>query len=262
MSIPTVALPHGVFLYTNDFVKTGSKKEGQFDRYNHFDYVIVQNRLFKETISKSGVTGEKIFVLGSARYCKEWMAQNNEILPRKIKSTDDNSGKLKVVFMTTRPHYRIDVERMLKAFNLLANLDGIEVMFKPHTRTGHEATMYADLPLANVADVSSVELCEWADVTLVIASSIIIETLIRRKPVLYLQYLHENTTEYEKMGACWIIHSETELKEALLSLKDGQKDMPYTDKNVNRWLTEIIYGGRRERNVLQDYEQFIVDCVV
>ena len=91
---------------------------------------------------------------------------------------------------------------------------------------------------------------------------IIIETLIRRKPVLYLQYLHENTTEYEKMGACWIIHSETELKEALLSLKDGQKDMPYTDKNVNRWLTEIVYGGRRERNVLQDYEQFIVDCAV
>jgi len=44
MYIPTVALPHGVFLYTNDFVQIGSKKEGQFDRYNHFDYVIVQNR--------------------------------------------------------------------------------------------------------------------------------------------------------------------------------------------------------------------------
>jgi len=262
MSIPTVALPHGVFLYTNDLVQIGPKKEGQFDRYNDFDYVIVQNRLFKETITRSGVTGDKIFVLGSARYCKEWMAQNNKILPRKINSTDDKSGKLKVIFMTTRPHYRIDVERMLKAFNLLANLDGIEVMFKPHTRTGKEATMYANLPLSNVADVSSVELCEWADVTLVIASSIIIETLIRRKPVLYLQYLHENTTEYEKMGACWPIHSETELQAALLSLKDGQKEMPYTDENVNRWLTEIVYGGRPERDVLQDYEHFIVNCVV
>jgi hypothetical protein len=262
MSIPTVALPHGVFLYTNDSVQVGSKKEGQFDRYTHFDYVIVQNRLFKETILKSGVTGEKIFVLGSARYCQEWMAQNNKILPRKINSADDKSGKLKVVFMTTRPHYRIDVERMLNAFNLLANLDDIEVRIKPHTRTGKEATMYANLPLFNVADVSSVELCEWADVTLVIASSIIIETLIRRKPVLYLQYLHENTTEYEKLGACWPIHSEMELKKALLSLKDGQKKLPYTDENVNRWLTEIVYGGRPERDVLQDYEHFIVNCVV
>lgn len=262
LSIPTVALPHGVFLYTNDSVKTRSKKEGQFDRYISFDHVIVQNRLFKETILKSGVAEDKIVVLGSARYCKEWMTQNNMILPRKMQVTDGNSEKLKVVFMTTRPHYRIDVERMLKTFNLLANLDGIEVMFKPHTRTGHEATMYAGLPLANVADVSSVELCEWADVTLVIASSIIIETLIRRRPVLYLQYLHENTTEYEKMGACWIIHNEAELKEALFSLKDGQKDLPYSEKNVNLWLNEIINGGRRERDVLQDYEQFIVNCAL
>jgi hypothetical protein len=260
MAIPTLALPHGVFLYTNDFVQIGSKKEGQFDRYNHFDYVIVQNRLFKETIARSGVPGEKISVLGSARYCQEWMDQNNKILPRKIKSATDNSGKLKVIFMTTRPHYRIDVERMLKTFNLLGKLDGIEVRVKPHTRTGHEATMYANLPLANVADMSSVELCDWADVTLVIASSIIVETLIRRKPVLYLQYLHENTTEYEEMGACWIIRSEAELQEAMISLKEGQTDMPYSDENVNRWLTEIIYGGRPESDVLQDYEHFISNC--
>ena len=54
------------------------------------------------------------------------------------------------------------------------------------------------------------------------------------------------------MGACWPIYSEMELQEALLSLKDGQKDMPYTNENVNRWLTEIVYGSRRERDVLQD----------
>ena len=262
MAIPAVALPHGVFLYTNDIVQTGSKKAGQFDRYNHFDYVIVQNRLFKETIARSGVPEDKISVLGSARYCKEWMDQNNKILPRKIQTVDDNSGKLKVIFMTTRPHYRIDVERMLKTFDLLAKLDGIEVMVKPHTRSGKEAAIYDNIPLSNAADLSSIELCEWADVTLVIASSIIIETLIRRKPTLYLQYLHENTTEYETMGACWPIHSETELQEALLSLKNELSNVPYTDENVNRWLTEIIYGGRRERDVLQDYEQFILNCPI
>jgi len=47
-----------------------------------------------------------------------------------------------------------------------------------------------------------------------------------------------------------------------MSLRDGQKDVPYTDDNVNRWLTEIIYGGRPERDVLKDYEQFISNCVI
>ena len=260
MAIPTVALPHGVFLYTNDSVQTGTKKAGQFDRYNQFSHVIVQNKLFKETIVNSGVPGGKISVLGSARYCREWMDQNNRILPRKTKAADNDTGKLKVIFMTTRPHYRIDVARMLKTFNLLSTLDGIEVMVKPHTRSGKEAEIYENIPLSNVADMSSVELSDWADVTLVIASSIIIETLIRSKPTLYLKYLHENTTEYEEMGACWIIRSEAELQEALISLKDGSKDLPYTDENVNRWLAEIIHGGQPGRDVLQEYEQFIVNC--
>jgi hypothetical protein len=259
MSIPTVALPHGVFLYTNDSVQSESKQEGQFDRYNHFNYVIVQNRLFKETIARSGVAEDKISVLGSARYCKEWMDQNSQILPRKLKSANENSRKLKVIFMTTRPHYRIDVERMLKTFDLLAKLDGIEVMVKPHTRTGKESKIYRDIPLANVDDISSVELCLWADVILVIASSIIIEALVNNKPALYLKYLHGNTVEYEEYKSCWTANNEEELVAALSSLRADPGAVPYTEKDVDRWLAEIIYGGREEHDVLEDYVQFILN---
>jgi hypothetical protein len=142
---------------------------------------------------------------------------------------------------------------------MLSRLDGIEVVVKPHTRTGTEAHIYDNSPLAHVSEVSSVELCEWADVMLVIGSSIIIEALTRGKPALYLKYLHENTTEYEAFEACWIINGETELQDALLLLRDGKGDVPYTDDNVNKWLAEIIYGGRSVRDVLSDYEEFIVN---
>ena len=260
MSIPTVALPHGLFLYTNDLVQSESKEEGQFERYHHYDYVVVQNKLFKKIISKSGVHDEKIFVLGSTRYCNEWMAQNKRILPRRMKLNGNNAGKLKVVFMTTRPHYRIHVEKTLRTFDILGNLDSVQVVVKPHTRTGKEAEMYKGLSLANVSDISSVELAEWSDVMLVVGSSIIIEALTRNKPALYLKYLHENTTEYEEFGACWIIHDEDELRDALLSLRDQKGHVPYTEENVDRWLAEVIYGGQNERDVLRVYEEFIVNC--
>ena len=259
MSIPTVALPHGVFLYTNDSVQTGSKKAEQFDRYSHFDYVVVQNRLFKETIVRSGVPEDKISVLGSARYCKEWMDHNNKILPRKIKSEVDNPRKLKVVFMTTRPHYRIDDDRMLKTFNLMYKLYGIEVIVKPHTRTGKESKIYENIPLANVADISSVELCLWADVVLVIASSVIIEALVNKKAALYLKYLHENTMEYEEFKSCWTLNSEDELINALSSLRANLSAVRYTEEDMNRWLAEIMYGGRGEHDVLEDYVHFILN---
>ena len=160
--------------------------------------------------------------------------------------------------MTTRFAYRIDVDRMLKTFDLLSRMQGIEVLVKPHTRTGKEGGIYDGIPLANAADISSVELCEWADVMLVIASSIIIESLVLNKPALYLKYLHANTTQYEELGACWMIRDEAELKDALLTLINNKDKVPYGTDNINTFLSEIIYGGIAKRDVLRDYEQFIV----
>jgi len=261
-SIPTLALPHGVFIYTNNYVRNGSAGEDRYDKFNRFDYIITQNELRKEVLVRAGVNKEKIFVLGSARYCNEWMTQNKMILPKTMNLNIESQGTLKVVFMTTQFVYRIDVERMLKTFDLLSELEGIETAVKPHTRTGKEAKVYENLPLANVADISSVELCDWADVVLVIGSSIIIEPLKHGKPVLYLKYLHENKTQYEQFGACWTIHNEAELADALFSLQDDRTRTPYTDENVNRFLSEIIYGGRGKRDVLSDYENFIVNSAV
>jgi hypothetical protein len=147
---------------------------------------------------------------------------------------------------------------MLKTFNLLAQLNDIEVVVKPHTRTGKEARFYENLPLKNAVDISSVELCEWADVTLVIASSILIEALVQAKPVLYLKYLHGNTTLYEEFGACWKINNEVELQNALQSLQADKKNVLYSAENVEKFLSEIIYGGKRKRDVLEDYRHFIV----
>jgi len=174
-----------------------------------------------------------------------------------LPSRSDSSGKLKVVFMTTRPQYRIDVDRMMKTFQMLSNLEGIEAVIKPHTRTGKEAHIYQGLALSNLSQVSSVELSQWADVMLVIGSSILIEALTLGKPVLYLKYLHENTTQYEDMGACWIIRNEDELKTALAALQENPGSIPYAGENVDRFLAQIIYGGHRQRDVLKDYEQFI-----
>ncbi len=257
-SVPSIALPHGVFIYTNSFVRTGSSEESRYEKFNRFDYIITQNKLRADVLARAGVDKERISVMGSARYCREWMAQNKKILPRTMKLVTKNSGRLKVVFMTTRFAYRIDVERMLKTFDLLSEIEGMEIVVKPHTRSGQEAQVYENVPLSNVYEYSSVELCEWADVMLVIGSSILIETLVQGKPVLYLKYLHENTTEYEELGACWTIHDEAELKDALLSLQSNEADLPYTEENSNRFLSEIIYGGRGERDVLGDYENFIV----
>ena len=78
MSVPTLSLPHGIQLYTNEVTKPKSTDTRRFTKFNRFDYIIVPNQLRKEILIKSGVAGEKITVLGSARYCIEWLEQNKK----------------------------------------------------------------------------------------------------------------------------------------------------------------------------------------
>jgi hypothetical protein len=261
MGIPSLALPHGVWVYTNDFITIESRPLETYDKLNQYDHVIVQNQLYKDEMSRTGLEKSKIRVMGSARYCSEWTTQNKKIVPKTIPIHRGTAENLKVVFMTTKIRYRIHTERLLQTIDLLSRLEGIDAVVKPHTRTTKEARLYENLPIPNLSDSSSVELCEWADVVLVIGSSIIIEPLLKGKPCLYLKYLHENRTLYEDFGACWTIHDEAELQSSLEVLRADKMAVPYSQSDVDRFLFDIIYGGQQKTDVLADYEHFIVHCV-
>lgn len=259
MSLPTIALPHGVYLYTNESSKTRSTAGQRFSKFDHFDYVVVQNHLRKNVLVRSGIGEEKVVVLGSARFCEEWVEQNLKILPRMINTNAKSTEKLKIVFLTSKPQCRIDMERMLNTFDLLSNISEIELMIKPHTRMGVEPPLFDVRRVADASDVLTAELCEWADVVLVIGTSVMTEALMRGKPVLYLKYLHANIMFFEECGACWTIRNEAELEDAIQSLRVKRMQVPYTEENVNRYLSEVVYGGRTKRDVLRDYVQFITE---
>ena len=131
-------------------------------------------------------------------------------------------------------------------------------MVKPHTRTGGEKYLFDGNNLPDASHILTAELCEWADVSLVVGSSVITEALMRKKPALYLKYLHENTTLFEELGACWTISDENELKNALMSLQKNKEGIPYQESSVLDYVVEVVHGGRAEKDVLGNYENFIV----
>jgi UDP-N-acetylglucosamine:LPS N-acetylglucosamine transferase len=260
MSIPTIALPHGVYLYTNESSKPKSTAKQRFSKFDRFDYVVVQNQLRKNVLARSGICEDKVVVLGSARFCEEWIEQNMKILPRMINSNAKSVEKLKVVFLTSKPQCRVDMERMLSTIEILSNHSEIELKLKPHTRMGENPYLFDNLPIANASNVLTAELCEWADVAIVIGTSVMTEALMQGKPVLYLKYLHANTMFFEECGACWTIHNEAELKHAIQTLRVKKKQVPYAQENVNKFLSDVVYGGHTKRDVLHDYVQFITEC--
>ena len=104
ISVPTLSLPHGIQLYSNEDTKPKSSATRRYAKFNRFDYIIAPNRLRKEFLIKSGVPDEKVTVLGSARYCGEWLEQNNKIVPKVMDNKGSSPGRLKVVLMLSLIH--------------------------------------------------------------------------------------------------------------------------------------------------------------
>lgn len=259
MSIPTLALPHGVQLYTNETTKPKSTEARRFAKFNRFDYIIASDKLRKEILVKAGVTASKISVLGSARYCRTWLEQNSRIVPKTTDGLSKRPDRLNVVLMPSKPQCRLDMERMYASCRLIAEQKGIEAVIKPHTRT-NTMDQFDNYPLPDVSHMLTADLLGWADVLLVVGSSVMTEALMRGKPVLYLKYLHDNTTLFEELGACWVIHNELELNKALVSLQTQKAGVPYGEKNITDFLSQVVYGGDSSRDVLGAYERFIVNC--
>jgi hypothetical protein len=258
LAVPTFALPHGVLLYTNEGTKEKSGQRRRRQKFSRYDHIIAPNRLRVTALIKSGVPADKIALLGSARYCAEWMAQHWKILPKVIPASAHTADKLKLVFFPSKPQCNVDLERMAATLEMLAGIEGICVLVKPHTRAAGDIKLPLNARLQDASHVLTAELCHWADVVLVVGSSVVTEALVRGKAALYLQYLHSNTTLLEELKACWTIRSEEDLKGAILTLKTNKQAIPYRSEDVDRYLKAVVQGGGEEKDVLGRYRDFII----
>ena len=63
---------------------------------------------------------------------------------------------------------------------------------------------------------------------------------------------------HEEHEACWTVNSIKELEEALIKLKRNPSYKPYNYKNIENFLTEIVYAGEKNKDVLGAYKELIL----
>ena len=87
LHIPIFSLPHGYFMWRNSLFNRKlvalaeiHKKPLDFSNRNWFTKYVVQTFEHKSENVKYGMNPDKIIVLGSARFCKEWSDTNLKLL--------------------------------------------------------------------------------------------------------------------------------------------------------------------------------------
>lgn len=258
-SIPTVSLPHGIPLFLEHCMEYNKTKQDFVN--NECDFLVLQHRRWSDECIRYGLNPDRPIILGLVRYCREWEEVLEKIIPPDTTLNSKGKGKLKIVYMDSGPNrfpqYNIEAQ---EAINRICRMDFVHMIYKPHTRRNK-----AHLQLPKSAELSSVtnsfNLVKWADVVIGMSSSIMIEALIQDKVYISPTYFRDRKLIYEEYGACWMVDSHEELEDAIKKLKNDPSCRPYSMKNVENFLTDVIYDGRKDRDVLGVYEDFILSIV-
>ncbi len=253
--VPTISLPHGVPLFVKHPVQYDRRKQ-DYAR-DRCDWTILQHHGWMEECREFGLDLAKVRVVGLARYCNEWASILRTIVPVDSSLINKGQNKLKVVYMDTGPdNYAERKIYAAEAIDKVAKMDFVHLIYKPHTRN-NRAHLSLPSTVENAERSNSVNLVKWCDVVIGMHSSIVIEVLTQGKAYISSRYFRIEEMIHEKYGACWIVDSLEELISALEKLNKNRNYRPYSDINVRKFLTDIVYAKKDVDDVLGAYQEVI-----
>ncbi|MFQ5633753.1 MAG: hypothetical protein ACE5G3_00290 [Gammaproteobacteria bacterium] len=247
MGLKAVSLPHGDSPHANKLVRVEELKlepHGKFAAASMFDRIVVPNELCA-TRFRPFVNDSSVEVLGSPRFCDEWLAKLEALLPGS--PLEDEPGKLKLVMFLRKRDFSIFWDEVDRVVRLLASFPRVQLIVKAHTRGGRKQPLTGNPVLRQlgnvrfVADeVHSSHLLGWADVIIDIATSVAFEAVKLKKPVLAADYLHAGvSTVGEYLPECRLNCRDDVYVAVEKFLREGCGNF-YVDEHRCRFLTEIV----------------------
>ncbi len=260
MHIPTIDVPHGVPLYITH-PEQFNRAKVNLVKYKK-DHFIMNHKWWKAELLSFGLNPKNTPILGNARFCNEWVKILDKITPSDNILDRLGEGKLKVAYMEMGSVHDVDVGMVRDAMMNISSLDFLTLAVKPQTRSNRVNLNHEFSDRVYMAtNENSVNLIKWADVVIVIVSSIVIEALIRDKHVIYLKFTHKGRMLFDKYKACWAVESYAELESSLRELYKNRECAMYNNYDKNRFLNEVVFNGFSEESILDSYNDYIFNIV-
>ncbi len=283
---PIIAAPHGLNIFINhDFAPRPFRSDNvsrlplrnlPFDIY---DIVIEQNPDRLSNVQREGFDLKKVRVLGSARYCHEWISVCKQIYKPYVPKKNCPTDFLKIVFFLPRWDQSVEQLSLLRTLNEISDFHDIFLVVKEHTREGagrlpnHVRQNLMIRKNVEISDESqsscinctsknstyfapSFSITQWADVVINFGSSIGLDALVLNKILLNPIYLHPNVTIFDHYKSSIVIRSSRELVDVIRKIRAGDSVFPCSPSEC---LNKVVYGGREPHDVLTEYCKTIVD---
>ena len=266
MGLGTVSLPHGDSPHINQLIRhheSSLKPDALFSAARIFDKLVVPNELCAGRF-RPFLDDQSIAVLGSPRYCDEWLGKLAELSPASPLTR--SGSQLKVVIFLRKSNFTTFWEEVAEVVCMIAAFPGVELVLKPHTRGGWKQSLTKNASLRRLKNVSvagdnvhSIQLMRWADVIVDLATSVVFEAVKMKKPVLAADYLHAGRSAL----AHFMPETELRCRDDVYRridefLSDGCGSF-YVEEHRQRFISEMLHAGGP--NVLPRYVALLEEQV-
>jgi hypothetical protein len=258
MGLGTVSLPHGDSPHANQLIRHHEwnlKPDALFSAARIFDKLVVPNELCARRF-RPFLGDQSIAVLGSPRYCDEWLGKLAILSPALLPTRSGN--RLKVVMFLRKSNFTTFWEEVGEVVGLIAAFPGVELVIKPHTRGGWRQPLTRNSSLRNLPNVSvasddthSIHLMNWADVIIDLATSVVFEAVKMKKPVLAADYLHAGRSALAHFMPETELRCRDDVYRRIDEFLSNGCDSFYVEEHRQRFISEMLHAG--EEDVLPRY---------
>lgn len=255
----TVSLPHGDSPHANQLIRRHEWKlepDSMYSAGRIFDKVVVPNELCAVRF-RPFMPAQSLAVLGSPRFCTEWLAILAKLQPPSQLAR--SASRLKLVIFLRKSDFTTFWEEVGEVVQMIAAFPDVEIIIKPHTRGGWRQPLTRNaalmrLPNVSVAgdDVHSIHLLNWADVIIDLATSVIFEAVKSGKPVLAADYLHAGRSTIAEFMPETELRCRDDVYKKIDEFISIGCDSFYVEEHRQHFLREIINGASDE-DVLPRY---------
>ncbi|MFP4139153.1 MAG: hypothetical protein ACLFVH_02505 [Phycisphaerae bacterium] len=262
--IRTVSLPHGDEPHACWMTRRDELDRSAPDIYStgaEFSAVVVPNELCQVRYLPH-MPPERVPVLGSARYNKEWVSVIDRLLP-EYDPVGRHEG-LHLVMYLRHFGYPLFWDEIVRTIQMVTRFPDVHLVVVHHPRHRTLDPLIQAFPdlatgqsgnVSIVSNVPSGSLIRWADAVLDLGTSAVFEAVRLNKPILSMEYLHATYTTVSRLMPKTICHCRDHVLDAIEALRQDPSAVGLDPVSRRRFLSEVV--DVPDENVLPRYVEFL-----
>ena len=251
--IKWMVIPHGTDVMLNKMVieKNLDKIDKPISKRfpSTIDYFLYTSK-YEQIIKSTKPSNKKnFFLIGSPRYCDEWIKLKSKLGLDGIKLRSKNNFKVKILFLLPKKKINIFWNEVLRTIDFVSSYKNIELIILNYDNSFPIFPNYIskrfNIKFFSISkEYSTSKLIDWSDIVLHAGASVIFEVFIKEKIAVLPRYLTCNTLYSEKYN----LKNRDELRDlcnqAVSSLPLLKKKYKRQCYNSNKkFINDFVNGG-------------------